>query len=394
MTRESIFTPGAVTTVATTVAIALATLAAPSLHAATVAADSTRGARLFRTLECIQCHSVNGEGGRLAPDLGRHIDRDFTPSSLAATMWNHAPTMWAAMRARGIQTGIQTGDLNEQAAADLFAYFYSAGYFERPGDAGRGKQLFASKHCAECHGLKEEGPKEEGLKDSKIPEAKPASQWVSANQPIVLVDQMWNHAANMRQEFARRKWKWPELATQDLVDILVYVRNQEPTRVEIASGANGAALFRSKGCESCHSSIAALSTRLRGQTLTGIAVAMWNHAPKMGGAASPPPLDVQDMRKIASSLWADQFFRDSGSVKPGRRVYQSKHCATCHDDPASGAPKLAGRTFSGAVLVSALWHHGPQMLDQMQAKKLAWPRFDGMDMANLIAYLNSLPGGK
>jgi hypothetical protein len=52
------------------------------------------------------------------------------------------------------------------------------------------------------------------------------------------------------------------------------------------------------------------------------------------------------------------------------------------------------RVFNGAVLVSALWHPGPQMLDQMQATKLAWPRFDGMDMANLIAYLNSLPGGK
>lgn len=365
-------------TVATALAIALGTLASPSLRAAAVAADSTRGAGLFRTLQCIQCHSVNGEGGKLAPDLGRHMDRDFTPSSLAATMWNHAPTMWATMRVRGIQAG----DLNEQAAADLFAYFYSAGFFERPGDAGRGKLLFASKHCAECH----------GLKDSKIPEAKPAYQWVAANQPIVLVDQMWNHAANMRQEFAKHKLKWPELTTQDLVDILVYVRNQEPTRVEISSGANGEALFRSKGCEACHSSMAALSTRLQGQTLTGIAVAMWNHAPKM--PASPPTLDVEDMREITSSLWADQFFRDAGSVKPGRRVYRSKHCATCHDDPASGAPKLAGRVFSGAVLVSALWHHGPQMLDQMQAKKLAWPRFEAMDMANLIAYLNSLYGGK
>ena len=102
------------------------------IHAATLAADSARGERLFESLSCIQCHSVNGHGGHVAADLGRRIDRNFTPGTLASTMWNHAPTMWAAMREREIRAG----DLDEQAAADLFAYFYSARFFEKPGDAG------------------------------------------------------------------------------------------------------------------------------------------------------------------------------------------------------------------------------------------------------------------
>ena len=58
-------------------------------------------------------------------------------------MWNHAPTMWAAMRAREIQAG----DSNPQSAADLFAYFYAARFFEKPGDAGRGKALFRPAHA-------------------------------------------------------------------------------------------------------------------------------------------------------------------------------------------------------------------------------------------------------
>ena len=38
---------------------------------------------------------------------------------------------------------------------------------------------------------------------------------------------------------------------------------------------------------------------------------------------------------------------------------------------------------------SALWHHGPSMAEQMRARHMPWPRFDGQDMANLIAYLNT-----
>ena len=56
-----------------------------------------------------------------------------------------------AMRDRNVHAG----DLSEQGGDDLFAYFYSARFFDKPGDAARGKRLFSSKHCAECHGLTE-----------------------------------------------------------------------------------------------------------------------------------------------------------------------------------------------------------------------------------------------
>ena len=112
--------------------LVLSLFAAGSLHAASVAADSARGPELFTTLSCIQCHSIDGKGGTVGPDLGARIDRGFTPTTLAATMWNHAPAMWGAMRDRNIPAA----DFNEQGAADLFAYFYSARFFEKPGDAG------------------------------------------------------------------------------------------------------------------------------------------------------------------------------------------------------------------------------------------------------------------
>jgi hypothetical protein len=41
-------------------------------------------------------------------------------------------------------------------------------------------------------------------------------------------------------------------------------------------------------------------------------------------------------------------------------------------------------------MVAALWQHGPRMLEAMDQKKVAWPRFSTAQMSDLIAYLNSL----
>ena len=354
-------------------------IVAACLRAAPIAADSVRGERLFEKLACLKCHSINGQGGRVGPDLGRRIGRNFTPASLAATMWNHAPLMREAMRARNIAAG----DLNEQAAADLYAYFYSARFFDKPGDAGRGKRLFEAKHCAECHGMTE----------TKVPAAKPITQWETSGQPIALAGAMWNHGANMREEFARRKLKWPELTSQDLTDLLVFIRNRPETRnaiqrVEFTAGASGEAFFQSRGCTACHMGQLTLTAgRLKSRTLVDIAASMWNHQPRM--AQTPPKLTPDEMREITSYLWAAQFFEDAGDVAAGRRVYASKKCFVCHSDPNSGAPKLPGRQSSGITMVSGLWRHGPAMLEEMRAKQIPWPRFEGSQMSDLIAYLNS-----
>ena len=172
-----------------------------------IPADSACGARLFESEHCIECHSIHGQGARSAPDLGRAVGRNFTPATLSSTMWNHAPVMWSAMRARNIPA-VQ---VDEQAAADLFAYFYSVRFFEKPGDAGRGKRLFAGRSCGECH----------GLSTALNPAARPVSQWPALGDPIALTTAMWNHSANMSAELVRQSIKLPALSGQDLTDILV-----------------------------------------------------------------------------------------------------------------------------------------------------------------------------
>lgn len=343
-------------------------------------ADSTRGARLFETLSCIQCHSVGGRGGKLAPDLGKIVNRNFTPASLAATMWNHAPTMWAAMRAQEIRPG----DLNEQAARDLFAYFYSARFFDKEGDAGRGKRVFNERGCARCHGLTE----------PLGPMLKPVSQWDALTDPVALAQAMWNHRWYMEQEGSMRRVSWPKLDAQDLSDLLVYVRHlpTPPSKAPvftIGGDRDGVAVFNSKGCVGCHTPASDLAKRLRGETLTAIAADMWNHAPRMAQGPKTLEFAAGEMRDLLGYLWARQFFEDSGNAGSGRRVFESKRCMVCHGDSSSGAPHLEGRDLTASSMVAALWHHGPAMLDQMKSKNIPWPRFEGRQMSDLLAYLNS-----
>ncbi len=55
-------------------------------------------------------------------------------------------------------------------------------------------------------------------------------KWESLGQPIVLVQQMWDHSSRMREAFARKKIAWQELTAEDLSDILAYLRNLPETR--------------------------------------------------------------------------------------------------------------------------------------------------------------------
>ena len=359
--------------------VAIASLASAT-GAPLASVDSARGQLLFQSEGCVQCHSIDGKGGKIGPDLGKRIDRNYTPALLASVMWNHAPVMWAAMDRQGIRKSA----IDEQGAADLFAYFYAVRFFDKPGDAARGKRLFSSKHCSECHGIT--GPKGE--------DAKPVIRWESLGHPILLAEAMWNHAANMRQAFTDQRLAWPDISGQDLSDILVYVRNLPATRqlgarLETGSSENGQALFESKGCAGCHTGKLDLKPRLKGKTLTDIAADMWDHAPKM--AQPPPHLALGEMRQIVSYLWAQEILQDSGSPADGKKVFAAKNCATCHNDPSSGAPNLSNRRggFSTISMISTLWRHGPRMLKEMEAKRIAWPKFTARQMSDLITYLNA-----
>jgi mono/diheme cytochrome c family protein len=341
--------------------------------------DAARGQALFGSQGCITCHRLNGDGGQTAPDLGARGGRGFSPAEMAAFMWDHAPRMWTAMA----RPKVARPSLSEQQAADLFAYFYVARYFDLPRDAGRGRDVFTARRCAGCHAGPGAGPGG----------ARPAKAWQAQGDPIALACELWSHSARMHFCMAQKGIPYPQLTSQDLTDLVTYLEKPSPAKRGLpqpvtASSERGGKLFREKGCEACHAGAADFRTRRTRFSLTDFAASLWNHVPEM-----PPErarLSYDEMRDTAAYLGALQFFEERGNTDRGRRVFAAKKCVACHGAPGSGAPDLSGKagSITSYGMVQALWLHGPAMQDEMRRRKLSWPRFTATEMADLVACLH------
>ncbi len=342
--------------------------------------DAKAGAEFFRAQLCVNCHSIEGQGANQAPDLGSGFDRNYTPAGIVARMWSHAPAMWSQITERKIRLP----QMDDDQATSLFAFFYSAGYFEKPGEAKRGRSIFADKHCGECHAIAGSGGNA----------GPPVERWASLTDPVVLVQRMWNHADRMKAEMANRRIPWPRFSPQESQDLLAYVKTVRPSsprknEFSLPSQEGGEALFAKNGCINCHNSGRPAARKpARRWTLTDVAAALWNHAPQM--QEPHPELTLAHMRQILGYVWTRQFFGIRGDPSLGRQTYAEKRCGACHDDATSGAPALStpAEPYSAITMVSVLWQHGPRMLRRMQQKKIAWPQFTQDEMVNLIGYLN------
>jgi len=164
---------------------------------------------------------------------------------------------------------------------------------------------------------------------------------------------------------------------------------QPPPPAASASKVDAPATYvGSDTCGTCHEDIAKAFAKTPHHALTEVAAEMWNHEPIMAKAgATPARFAPGEMRDLPGYLWAQQFFQDAGIPAAGRRVFTGRRCASCHEE--GKAPNLTGIGVNGATMVSALWRHGPSMLSEMKKEGVQWPRFEGSQMADLIAYLNT-----
>jgi mono/diheme cytochrome c family protein len=379
----------------------LALLTAARLCAQVVPGDPKAGIQVFFDKGCVRCHAILGEGGRSAPDLGRAPTGHLSAAELVAAMWNHAPAMWRKMRVEHATPPKFT----PVEMSNLFAFIYSVRSLDEPGDAARGRKLLEEKKCLVCHAVAGQGAA--GAPDLR--------KWASYRNPVSWVQAMWNHGATMQALMASRGLAWPEFHGNDMADMIAAFRTlaaNPPARAQLhqANAENGRRAFLGKRCDACHSIRGGgsgrgpdLSARALPRTLGQFAGTMWNHAPAMwktmkAQGLAAPQFSNQEMADLIAYLFTERYFEGASSAERGRLLFAGKGCGGCHG-AGTAAPDLA--KLRGAAsptgIATALWNHGPLMLDSLERRQLAWPRFAAGEIVDLMDYLSrgvSAPGAK
>ena len=246
--------------------------------------DKEKGRELLATKKCSNCHAIQGEGGKVGPELTKW-GAYTNPILWAQMMWNHAPQMEEEMRSRGIAWPRFEG--NEMV--DIIVYIKSISksqdkIFISPGDPKDGKAQFSKNGCSLCHST-EEGTKKSGPslgKDLRRKESFPKTITQVAGL-------MWNHAPQMWNEMKKKGLKRPQLNAQEMADIIAYLFSLQYFD-EQGNREKGEKVFKEKYCIKCHTVNG--KGGLKGPDLKewrkhvspiSMAQAMWNHGPSMLG---------------------------------------------------------------------------------------------------------------
>jgi mono/diheme cytochrome c family protein len=363
--------------------------------------DPLAGSRVFGTKGCSKCHAINGTGGEAGPDLAQSIDRRSF-YDLAAAMWNHFPRMLEGME----QLGIRRPRLNPQETSDLIAFLYTLGYFDPPGNTEEGHRLFTEKKCVVCHQVG-------GIGGVVGPNLDFFEQYGS---PIAIAVSMWNHGPAMVEAMRVKAIERPTFKDSELLDIIAYLKSASkapaagPLYVFPGRVNEGRQIFVRKRCIECHGTEGqggleakqgpSLANQNLHLSLTQFAAVMWNKLPAMLEAMqlrkfSLPRLQAQEMADLVAYLYTVQYLADPGDVHAGRDLLTDQGCLECHAVSGQGGRRahdfaqIPGLS-SPTVVVSALWNHAFVMASNMKIHRRPWPRLSPKEMADLIAFLQTV----
>jgi mono/diheme cytochrome c family protein len=166
-----------------------------------------RGEKLFRVKRCAECHSVDGRGSKVGPNLQTTLKGSLM--TIAGGMWNHGPKMWAKMAERGIAVPA----LTTEEMSDLTSYLYFLQFVDSPGVAARGQVVYQEKRCGKCHTLP-------GIGGTVGPDLTAAEK---LKTPLEVVTEMWNHASTMEQKMLEESVEWPVFKGGEMADLMAYL---------------------------------------------------------------------------------------------------------------------------------------------------------------------------
>lgn len=303
------------------------------------------GGRVYVEKGCGLCHAIRGLGALAGLDLSRIERKSFF--EIGAAMSNHL---------RGVS--IPKPRLSSEEVTSLVAFLFTLQYEDVPGDPKAGEQLFAAKDCIRCHEVGGKG----GRRGPNLDFLK------GARSPVLVAAALWSHGPEMMERLESTGVPRPTFNGRELADIVAYIRAAAPTgagesqRVLPGVPEQGQKLFATKQCIVCHSVGGKggkigpeLGRRQHHVSLTQFAALKWNHGPAMWA-------NMQERRIQAPRGKGGKVGADLATYKAAR---------------------------SSTALVASLWNH-PRWLEA-QRQEVPWPLLSGPELADVAAYLDSLP---
>jgi len=267
-----------------------------------------------------------------------------------------------------------------------------------PGDPIAGRRVFVDRDCVRCHAIWGNG-------GTLGPDFATAGAGRSLLQ---LAGLFWNHTPGMIETVRSRGYDWPTFTEDELADVISYIYY---VKLFDAPGdaESGERWFREKRCVDCHS-VGTSDDRIALDDYApyiapiSLAQGMWNHGPGMqaeleGMGISVPIFVAREVADIQAYIRKASSLRDRNVelLQPpdpnmGRQLFAAKRCTACHGAAGEGTtfgPELrtATQQLTVSEIAGRLWNHSALMLQAMRTRGVGFPRFEGSEMANLIAFL-------
>jgi mono/diheme cytochrome c family protein len=262
----------------------------------------------------------------------------------------------------------------------------------------QGRIVFEEKKCIDCHAVG-------GFGGTAGPDL---SREQFFGSTLELASIIWNHTPQMNRKFRQLRMSRPNLTESEMLDLfgfLYYLRYLG----EPGSVSRGKNLLESKGCVGCHM-VGGKGGKIgpdfdqtqRYASPIYMVQAMWNHGPAMQeqmkkNKITYPTLTGQDVADISAYLrqaaaGTTEIRMSPGNPAKGRALFDEKRCSKCHLGEAA-----AKRIQTGLIpialkkgvteVATMMWNHGGAMMERMKKESVDWPKFDGNEMADLIAYI-------
>ncbi len=269
-----------------------------------------------------------------------------------------------------------------------------------PDNPLKGRFVFEQKGCITCHS-------DNGESNTIGPDLSKKEFYGSFLQ---LASIMWNHLPEMLRQMRELDLPFPEFSSTEMVDLAAYLYFLKYLG-EPGNLYRGKILVDEKGCLTCH------SVGERGENLAPafdglskyisplyLAQSLWNHGPEMDASLQNMGLErpifekgeIVDLsayiRAASRGTERDKVYMSPGNPQKGKIVFKEKGCLACHLVNKEGkeiGPDLGELELGYSIteIAGLMWNHGATMGDVMKKQNLKWPRFNGREMADLIAYL-------